>query len=396
MATARYVEDSLQQAVDGILMEMSPEKVDLLLLFVSPQYSDQFELIPGYLLEIFPNARLIGCSAAGVIGDGQEIEHERALSLTAAELPGVDLDPMFIDTMDLPDGDDSPDAWMNFFKTPPEVDPHFIVLADPFTCRSEKLLEGLDYCYPNGVKIGGLASGAGRMNENVLFMDHTIYYQGCVVLSMSGNIKLDTLVAQGCRPIGEMLAVTKSEDNMVMELDGEPPLTYIRNLAATLSSKDQELIKNSLFIGIEKDFFTDDPGYGDFLIRNIIGVNTDDEALVLNAEVERGQMVQFYLRDQSTSSEDLNTILSDYSASDDYTHVQGALLFSCLGRGSTLYGEPNHDSNMFLEKMGLPVSGFFCSGEIGPIGQTTYLHGYTSAFAMIREKAGINAGIITG
>ena len=96
-------------------------------------------------------------------------------------------------------------------------------------------------------------------------------------------------------------------------------------------------------------------------------------------------MVQFHLRDKVMSSEDLKVMLSRYQNKDGWREAKGALLFSCLGRGEYLYGQPNHDSDMFKTKMGdIPLGGFFCNGEIGPVGQTTFLHGYTSSFGIFR------------
>jgi small ligand-binding sensory domain FIST len=101
--------------------------------------------------------------------------------------------------------------------------------------------------------------------------------------------------------------------------------------------------------------------------------------------LRQGQTVQFHLRDAQTSIDDLDHILTSYRSRAGHDQVTGALLFSCLGRGEFLYGHRNHDTRLFADKMGqIPVSGFFCNGEIGPVAGTTYLHGYTSCFALFR------------
>ena len=102
--------------------------------------------------------------------------------------------------------------------------------------------------------------------------------------------------------------------------------------------------------------------------------------------MREGQIVQFHLRDAQTSSDDILAMLSRFRDSYDI-QPRGALLFSCLGRGSYLYGEPNHDVGVFRKIVGdIPLGGFFCNGEIGPVGGTTYLHGYTSAFGIFSSK----------
>ncbi|MEE9149775.1 MAG: FIST C-terminal domain-containing protein, partial [Candidatus Tectomicrobia bacterium] len=67
--------------------------------------------------------------------------------------------------------------------------------------------------------------------------------------------------------------------------------------------------------------------------------------------------------------------------------VRGALLFSCNGRGADLYGEPDHDSRVVAAATGIvPIAGFFCNGEIGPIGNTNFLHGFTASIGLFQEK----------
>ena len=126
-------------------------------------------------------------------------------------------------------------------------------------------------------------------------------------------------------------------------------------------------------------------GQGDFLIRNIVGLDTEKGILAVGALLREGQRVQFHLRDAQTSAEDLRQALTAYQSRAGHDHVAGALLFSCLGRGAYLYGRPGHDTDLFERELGrIPVGGFFCNGEIGPVGGTTYLHGYTSCFALFR------------
>jgi small ligand-binding sensory domain FIST len=110
-------------------------------------------------------------------------------------------------------------------------------------------------------------------------------------------------------------------------------------------------------------------------------------ALWVNAHVPPNSVVQFHLRDASTSAYDLERALTRYRASTLSAASSGALLFSCAGRGMGLYGQTDHDSNAFRRLVAdVPVGGFFCEGEIGPVHNSTYVHGYTSAFAVFSER----------
>ncbi|SVC46779.1 uncharacterized protein METZ01_LOCUS299633, partial [marine metagenome] len=159
-----------------------------------------------------------------------------------------------------------------------------------------------------------------------------------------------------------------------------------KGIYQTLNERDQGLVGQSLFLGILMDEFQDSPVMGDFLIRNIVGLEPKAGGLAVGEVMREGQIVQFHLRDAQTSSDDLSAMLSQFR-NRSATQYKGALLFSCLGRGSYLYGKPNHDVEVFRQIVGdIPLGGFFCNGEIGPVAGTTYLHGYTSAFGIFGSK----------
>lgn len=380
---------SLPQALDEAIAELQRglkgQRPDLLMVFASSEFLSGYDSISARLQSSLAPKALVGCSGGGVVGDGREIEHHHALALSAAILPDVTITPFRVSDSALPGLDVSPKQWQNLINVPASEQPHFIILADPFSIRIENFLMGLDFAYPKSVKVGGLASGATQPGENALFLNSVCYRSGAVGLALTGNIALDTLVAQGCRPIGKALRVTKCDRNILMELDGQPPLNILRDLYTTLDARDQVLLQNALFLGLVQDPMKSHFTQGDFLIRNIVGLDADKGILAVGALLREGQIVQFHLRDARTSTEDLDQILSAYRSKPGREQVAGALLFSCLGRGEYLYGRGSHDTKMFLEKLGqIPVGGFFCNGEIGPVGGTTYLHGYTSCFALFR------------
>ena len=183
--------------------------------------------------------------------------------------------------------------------------------------------------------------------------------------------------------------VTHCQDNVLQRLDGQPPVELVEELFEAASASDRELFRNSLFLGLEMQSDQGEYAQGDFLIRSIIGIDPDDGALAIAAPLRPSQVVQFHLRDAKASAEDLERCLNRYSVEVGGSKARGALLFSCLGRGVGLYGSRDHDSRAFYSRVGeVPLTGFFCNGEIGPVRTQTFLHGYTSAFAIFREREG--------
>jgi small ligand-binding sensory domain FIST len=214
-----------------------------------------------------------------------------------------------------------------------------------------------------------------------------------VGVALSGRVVLEAIVAQGCRPIGKPYRVVEGERNVMLKLEEQDanltirtPLEALQELYQDLDDTDQELAQNSLFVGVAQSEFKQDLEQGDFLIRNMLGVDPRVGAIAIGDRVRPGQRIQFHLRDASASEDDLKMLLQRYSSQLADKVPVGALMFACLGRGEGLYGEPNFDSSLFRQHIEqVPLSGFFCGGEIGPVGNATFLHGYTSVFGICRE-----------
>jgi len=383
--------EAAREAAAALRRELGDGRPDLVIAFVSDQHRTGYRELASILAEELGGGLLLGCTARSVIGGGREIEESPALSLTAAALPNVRLTPFHLDVEQLPDPGAPADAWARacgLGKGGAKAgDAHFLLLADPFSFDVERLIRGLDATFPAGKKLGGVASGGRTPGDNALLLGERVHRAGLVGIALSGDIELDTIVAQGCRPIGMPMFVTRCRENVLQELDGRPALEVLQDLYESLPPADQELCRGSLFLGIEMKEAQGEYQQGDFLIRNLLGSDRDDGTLTVGALLRPLQVVQFHLRDARTSAEDLERRLVRYESERDARAARGAVLFSCLGRGMHLYGRPNHDSEVLRRHLGdLALGGFFCNGEIGPVQGTTFLHGYTSAFGIFRQR----------
>ena len=388
------LESAFQKMIVDLKKKLGRSKADLGLVFISHEYREEIVDLWSTFRKAVPVKNLLGCTAGGVIGGDHEVEDQAAVSLTAAILPKVKIHLFHVHQDQLPDSDGSPRPWRDLIKAPDGETPKFIILSDPFSIDSSQLVEGLDFAYPNSIKTGGLASGGTAQNENLLLLNERLFHQGAIGAALSGDISIEPLVAQGCRPIGDPLKITSCQDNVLMEVNNTSPLQYLSNLFQNLSKRDQELLSHSLFLGILMDPFLKNPKQGDFLIRNIIGMDQEKGILAIGAILREGQTIQFHLRDAHTSHDDLKLLLSKSEAAESKNKHQkspsqaGAVLFSCVGRGKNLYGKTDHDISLVKSLVGnIPIGGFFCNGEIGPVSGKTYLHGYTSSIAFFRPKS---------
>jgi small ligand-binding sensory domain FIST len=409
LSTRPSLESAIAEVVEQAQASLK-SPANLAIVFISSAFASEYSRLMPLLREKLADVLLIGCGGAGVIGVDaygrpREKEGEPALALTLASLPGVRVHTFHLSSEELPDLDSPPSAWVDLIGISQAEQPQFVLLGDPTFGRLNDLLQGLDFAYSGSTKVGGLASGSIASNSGGLFCDYRLHREGVVGLALSGNIVLEAIVAQGCRPIGEPYLVTEGERNIVLALEEHPrtnsvtysgsvaarkrtPLEVLQDLIQSLSEEDRMLAQHSLFIGVAQSEFKQTLEQGDFLIRQLIGVDPRVGAIAIGDRIRPGQRIQFHLRDAKAAAEDLETLLRRYQLSNETstTHPVGALIFSCTGRGEGLYGKPDFDSQLFNRHLPtLPLSGFFCNGEIGPVGGSTFLHGFTSVFGIFRQ-----------
>ena len=379
----RAVRDALQQ----IQSQLQGSPAQAVFLFVSILYQTDWKALLRQIRGELGSPLLLGCTGGGIIGSEQELEGMPALSLAAGDLPGVKLHPFTISPEDLAEERD-PGFWIEKIGASPKEDPVGILLPDPFSCDCMTLVATLNAVYPKMPLIGGLASGANQAGENLLFFNDEILSEGAVGTLLTGNIALETIVSQGCRPIGRPFIITKVEENVILELAGLPATEALQRLYTELSDADRNLARRALLLGVVMNEYKQKFERGDFLIRNLIGIDPASGAIAVGDRIHTGQTVQFHVRDAETSREDLQVLLKEQGKALSKSRVSGGLLFSCLGRGRDLYGEPHVDIRTIREAIGsnCPIAGFFCNGEIGPVGKQNYIHGFTSSLGLFRPR----------
>jgi small ligand-binding sensory domain FIST len=380
---------TLEAAVLEVVEELKKthlEAMDLAVVFVSAHHVSQYRLLPGMLHKSLTIRELVGCSGGGIIGGGREIESGPALSVTVAHLPEVGLKSFALDAEAVEALAERPNSWRELLELEPEHDINFILLPNPFICPAQRLLDGLDAAFPDSPKAGAMASGGEDRATTALFLRQGVEDAAVIGLVLWGDIQMDTAVAQGCRPIGAPFILTHCHKNLATQLDGEPAVKALDKVYGNLSEADRKRFRKSPHVGIGLHTGKHPFRQGDYLLRNVLGVDREKGAVALGARLKIGMELRFHIRDADTSAVDLDVVLD--SAGHRVKDAKGALLFSCLGRGEGLYGIPGHDSGVFHKYFkDVALGGFFGNGEIGPVQGKTYLHGYTSAFAIFRPKS---------
>jgi len=385
-AAGKALPDLLEEVSARALADLGPGGApDLAVLFVTPDFGSGHGDAGPRVRARTKAAHLLGCSGGGVIGSEAEREEGGAASLLLARLGGAEVTPFRILQEDL-ETDAGPGALRERVGVPAEAEASFLLLADPFSVDGEALLDGMNAAWEGRPVLGGLASGGSRHGVHALWLDDAVEREGAIGVALrGGSVALRPLVSQGCRPIGRRFTVTKAEGPRLFTLAGRPAVEALRETVEALPPGDRELARTSLHIGRVAHEARREFARGDFLIRNLVAMVPDDGSLVVGDHLRAGQTVQFQLRDAATATEDLGALLDLERGA---ARPAAGLLFSCGGRGSRLFGVPDHDLGLVRERLGaFPLAGFFCNGEIGPVGPRNFLHGFTSSLALFVPRA---------
>ena len=376
LSTSELAWDAATEAAREARLDPRAE-VDLVFLFLSPAHLDEAQAAAEAVREELAPRHLLGCIAGGVVGRVRELEQGPAAAVWAAALPGAEIECFHLAGAETDDG-------IAVAGLPELDDPALVtLLVDPYTFPVGPFLASLNEGHERIPLVGGIAVGGGQPGAQALILDDAVYAEGAVGAVLCGQPVL-TVVSQGCRPIGREAVVTRCDGNLVYELAGKPALERLRSEIAALSSEEQALAAHGLLAGLVIDENRPQYDTGDFLMRGLLGADQATGTLVLGDTVRVGQTLRFFVRDAASADADLRRALAGPLGR---ASPAGALLFTCNGRGTNMFPEPDHDARVVAETLGTQaLAGFFCGGEIGPVGGKAFLHGFTATLAVFLES----------
>jgi small ligand-binding sensory domain FIST len=382
LSTQPNTEVAFAAAAGAARDQLGPRDVDLAVVFASRSHLDRIDRGLAAVGDLLEPGNLIGCCAQGVVGTGHEIEQGAGATVWAAALPDAGVESFHLVASPIDEGvaiEGMPDLGEPGEPTGPDM---AVLLSDPLTFPADALLDVLGDRHPGMPVVGGIASGAQEVGDRVLFVGGEAVEQGAVGVLLDG-VDVLPCVSQGAAPIGPEMVVTAAEGNMIGELASKPALEKLTEVIAEIDPRARALAATGLLIGIVIDENRPEYERGDFLIRGLLGADRSSGALAVGDIVRVGQTVRFHVRDARSADEDLREALALQNEALAGRTTAGALLFTCNGRGSHMFPVADHDAGALAESLGAPpVSGFFCAGEIGPVGGRNFLHGFTATIAL--------------
>jgi len=381
VTAAAEADQAAEELLAPLDARVTPGAVDLALFFATPHFDDDLAEVLERVGAKLPNAVLLGCTAEGTIGVDRELERVPSMSLLAASMPDVLVRPFHLRQEPLESARTALD-WERIVAVAAESKPTFVAFGDPFSVDIYAAIEQINEFFPKAPVVGGIASAAHEPRGNRLILNGEIFEEGLVGVALTGRLAVKTVVSQGCRPIGKPYVITRGDRNIIHELGGRPALERLQHTLAGLSEEDEQLARQSLFVGRVIDEYKGHFGRGDFLIHSILGADRKSGAIGIAGHARVGATMQFHVRDAHSADEDLRAMLGPFAGGD----AQGAMLFGCNGRGTHMWPTAGHDVGVLREVLGeIPVAGFFCGGEFGPIGGKNFIHGFTASIALFCE-----------
>ncbi|MEO2094442.1 MAG: FIST N-terminal domain-containing protein [bacterium] len=375
-----------REASRALMESLAGSTPDLLVVFVSGEHRAEFDSLAARLGELCRARVLVGCCTQGLVAEGREIENAPALALWAVSSEELEMTPFRLEAHRRSESEIEYTGLPNLSERDPESD-SLLVLGDPYSFPMADFLVGLEHHAPGMRVVGGMTSCDSPADPGVLFLGGSRVDGGAVGVLLSGGISLTSILSQAYRPVGDPWVVTDCKHGAIKHLGGKPATEAMMKTLQGLSTPDRLLLQNGPILGAAWDASKAAFKSSDFLAHPIRGVAPEEDAIVIVGRVRRGQTVQFMVRDAKTAGEDLVQQLAEKAGpAPEQAHAAGVLLFTCNGRGSHMFAEPNHDVRRIQAQLGekLPIAGFFAMGEIGRVGGQNHLHGFTASVAVYR------------
>jgi small ligand-binding sensory domain FIST len=359
-------------------LDFLPGRPTIALIFASSECVHRMEDVMEIIRIYAQVPQLIGCSSNGVIAETREIENEPGISVSIFHLPNTQASAIYIPENTLTSG--STGQALGTYLSKHKSANSWLLFGASESIGGDQWLKGWDLATGNAVTVGGFAGVDPENLQSSLFINGKVKHTGAVALALEGEVRIEPLISQGCRPVGSPWTVTQSQQNIIQRIGNRPILEVLRDTLEGMSRDDQKQARGNIFIGVVRDEYKASFNTGDFLVRNLAAIDPKSGAVAIATPLRVGQNLQFQIRDAITASSGFEELLRAKADSLRNQHILGACLCDCIGRGSSLYGVPDHDVSMIQSVFpGLPIGGLFCNGEFATQENQTLLHGYAAS-----------------
>ncbi len=336
-----------------------PVAANLGFLYLSDEFAGEAEAILDFFKSATSVAHWVGTVGVGVCATGVEYLEQAAMAVMLGEFEAADF-------RILPTQRTEQDIDRLVF-----ADAYFAVVhGDPSNPRIQQLIESLSARMASSFVVGGLSSSRGEMPQ----IADTVTAGGLSGVVFSERVRLATRLTQGVSPLGSRHRITEAKQNIIATLDRRPALDVMKEEIGEVLARDLRRAAGYIFVGLP----VRGSDTGDYLVRNLVGVDPQNHLIAIGESVEVGDEILFCRRDEASAEEDMRRMLEAIGRQLN-APIRGGVYYSCLGRGQNMFGTPNRELGLIRETLGdFPLVGFFANGEISH----NRLYGYTGVLTL--------------
>ena len=372
-----------RDAAEQALEKADVSKPDFVLMFASIGY-DQPSLVRA-VREATGGAPLSGCSAEGTINGDDADESNFSVVVTAISsdelqwhhgiVSGLEDDPRAVGKQVAQDllPNLSADAIGLF------------VFPDGLTDYLEPFFGGLEENLPSDRFLPMWGGGAGNnvgVENTYQYCDDEVVSGGLSYALLSGKVRASWAISHGLMPIGGERIVTRSEGNVIYEIDGKPAVEVLKEyLPEHALTDDRDWMRYAISLALTSKA----PSYikdEEYVVRGVPAVRMADGSIVVETEVPEGTSVWFSSRDKEKITSRLDRMAQQITEQLGDDKPKLVFQFECFTRGKSLFRE--QEKVQLLKRLrqsvgpDVPWAGFYTIGEIGPVEEHNLRHLYTS------------------
>jgi len=361
-------------------------QADLVLAFFTVDHLNNAEELTSNLSRISQTDRIVGCSAGGILSSEGEIEGSTAVAVMVLSSDSLKAVPFLFHPLKNREQEVG-EAVAATLRAEDEQNSHLVLFPDPYNGRPEPIIQKIEEDFGSLPVVGAGSSENGSQGKTFQLCGRRVTNNALSGLLLTGSFESTIGVTQGCQPVGKPMVITKAQGNFIYEIDHRPALEVFAQTIKGPLLEDLRRALSVVFVGLPSDPEEKSVSPGTYVVRNIIGLDSQKGILALSDQVYDGEPMIFTLREAQRAREDLAQMLQRQVENLGGRKPELGLYFNCCARGSSLYGLPDIDTAYIRRSLGeFPLIGMFGNFELGPVGRKIQLLTYTGVLVLITEK----------
>jgi small ligand-binding sensory domain FIST len=376
-ATERAAEEAAAKAMAAAGID----RADLILTFFTADHAPAADKLAGALRTAGRTDTVVGASGAGVLTGEGEIEGRAGLAVLAVAADNLHIHPFLYRPLRGREGA----VGAEVARAAREAS-LLVALPDSYNFEPRAFFRGAEQA-GFAPMVGAGAAENGTLGKTFQLAGDTVASNALAGFTLAGDFSAAVDVTQGCQPITPPMTITKTDGNLILEIDHKPAFEAFAKVLKGPLAENLGRALAFIFAGLPADRRKNEIAPGEYLVRNIIGLDPEKGVLAVADEIFEGERICFTLRDGERARDDLEQMLERQAARLGGKPPAFGMYFNCCARGRSLYGLEDIDSAFIHRALGdFPLIGVFGGFEIGPLGQRNHLFAYTGVLALVGEK----------